>query len=359
MITHITCQHALSGIGRYGFELSKQLHESRDLYAWYKPYKKNHPDSYLHEHDWIKGYSYKSFRSYHAKLLPYFIKFGVPKKTKLAHAHWFLSGLGAVKIGFDQIIITMHDVSLLHESEQSGPFEAYYASAIETFKKRKIPIICVSEQAKKDAIKYANYPENLVFAIPNGMEHDQFNLGNRALFSRERFRIIYSGGLGKRKNLDLLVKAYQKLYQRYPDIELVIAGAHPERTPYPKLVADLNLKNVRFTGFIPDEFMADFYRDADLFVFPSLYEGFGFAPLEAMACGTPVLCANGGSLSEISGGGSELFDYDVEDLFTKMETLLLDAEKRNLLSQKGLDWVKRYSWNKTAHLTKDVYKKLF
>jgi len=273
----------------------------------------------------------------------------------MAHAHWFLSGLGALKKGFEQVIITMHDVSLLHESEQSGPFETYYASAIETFKKREIPIICVSEQARKDAIKYANYPENLVYAIPNGIEHDQFNLGNRDSFSRERFRIIYSGGLGKRKNLDLLLKAYKYLFKRFPDIELLIAGAHPERTPYPKLVSDLHLKNVRFTGFIPDELMADFYRDADLFVFPSLYEGFGFAPLEAMACGTPSLLAQGGAIKEISGKGGLSFDYDIEDLIIKMIAVIESESLRKELQTKGLEHVKLYTWEKTAEKTKAVY----
>jgi glycosyltransferase involved in cell wall biosynthesis len=358
-ITHITCQHALSGIGRYGFELAKQLHESGDLQAWYKPYKKGHPDSYLHEYEWIKGYQYKSFRDLHPYLLPWFIKFGVPIQTKTAHAHWFLSGLGAIKAGFKHIVITMHDVSLLHESEQSGSYEQYYANSIQLFKKKRIPIICVSEQARKDAIYYANYPEELVFAIPNGIEHEQFFVGNNPKAEKDTFRIIYSGGLGKRKNVDLLLKAYAQIETKYDFVELVLAGAHPERTPYPKMVSDLNVKNVRFTGFIPDNQMADFYRNGDLFIYPSLYEGFGFAPLEAMACGTPVLSAKGGSLSEISGGGAELFEYEVEDLVFKIETLISNAEKRFQLRVKGLNWVKQYSWNKTAHLTKELYSKVF
>ena len=358
MITHITCQHALSGIGRYGFELTKQLHHSGDLSAWYKPYKKNHPDSYLHKHDWIKGYAYKSFRSYHAKLLPYFIQLGVPKKTDIAHAHWFLSGLGAIKKGFKQVVITMHDVSLLHESEQSGDYERYYAASIEKFKRLEIPIICVSEQAKKDAIHYAAYPEHLVHAIPNGIEHDQFNLGNRIQFNRERFRVIYSGGLGKRKNLDLLLRSFQQVQQQFPEIELHIAGAHPERTAYPKLVQELGLKNVEFTGFIPDAEMANFYRDADLFVFPSLYEGFGFAPLEAMACGTPTLVATGGAIKEISGAGSLLFEYDIDDLATKMIQVIESSTIQNELQQKGLNHVKKYTWEQTAILTKQVYSRL-
>lgn len=361
MITHITCQHALSGIGRYGYELTNQLHHSGDLSAWYKPYKEGHPDSYLHKNKWIKGYRYKSFRQLHPFLLPWFIRFGVPVKTTQAHAHWFLSGLGAIKAGFKQIMITMHDVSLLHEHEQSGRFEHYYAKSIQLFKEKEIPIICVSEQARKDAIHYASYPEELVFAIPNGIDHSQFNRGEiETKKTNEVFTIVYSGGLGKRKNLDLLLKAFQLIENRYHEsVLLKIAGAHPERTPYPKMANDLGLNQILFTGFVPEEEMANFYRNADLFVYPSLYEGFGFAPLEAMACGTPVLSAKGGALEEISGGGAELFEYQLDDIVDKITALIESTEKRNQLISKGLIWAKNYDWEKTALKTKEVYQKVW
>lgn len=356
MITHITCQHGLSGIGRYGFELTNRLHEEGIVDYWYKPFKHGHPDSYLHKHDWIKPYSYKSFRNWHPYVLPHFIRFGVKKTSDFAHAHWFLSGLGAIKKGYKKIVVTMHDVSLLHQSEQSGAYEAYYAKALETFKSRDIPIITVSETARKDAINYARYPDELVTAIPNGIDFQQFSPGIRQ--ANDRFRIVYSGGLGKRKNLDLLLRAFQQVEKRFGSVELLVAGAHPERTEYPTLTEELGIKNVRFTGYLPDENMADFYRSGDLMVFPSLYEGFGFSPLEAMACGTPVLTATGGALQEISAPGAQTFEYSVDDLVEKISALIESEEKRNALASKGLAWVQQYSWGETVRKTRNVYKTL-
>jgi glycosyltransferase involved in cell wall biosynthesis len=357
-ITHVTCQHGISGIGRYGFELTQTLYQKGITDYWYKPFKKNHADTYLHAFPWVRGYSYKSFRDLHARLLPFYIQFGLKEHGDFAHAHWFLSGLGILKKRFKGRIITMHDVSLLHESEQTGWYEQYYAKAIETFKKQEIPIICVSNQAKADAILYANYPEELIHVVPNGIDHNQFNAQGREHFYRNQFRIIYSGGLGKRKNLGLLLQAVQQVQQRGYDCELVVAGAYPERTAYPKMAQELGLKNVRFTGFLPESDMLSFYQNADLFVYPSLYEGFGFAPLEAMACGTPVLTAKGGALNEISAPGAQVFEYDIDDLAYQIQHMIEHEQMRNSLSKKGLAWVRKYSWEATTKRTQHIYVQL-
>ena len=205
-VTEVTCQHLLSGIGRYGIELSKELKSRNVLSAFYKPYKQNHADSVLHSNEWIKPIKYKSFRNLHPYILPFFIKNAVSaSKSEILHAHWFISGIAISMFRKNPKVITMHDVSLLHLPEQNPSYIRYYKWAINRFKKMEIPIIVVSNQAKNDAIKYASYPENLIHVVYNGVNHEQFfPQNNDELRPTNTFRIIYSGGLGKRKNVGLL-----------------------------------------------------------------------------------------------------------------------------------------------------------
>ncbi len=359
-VIEVTCQHLLSGIGRYGLELSSGIEREGQLKAFYKPYKEGHPDSVHHESEWIRKVRYRSFRGMHPYLMPFFIRNALTvERGDLIHAHWFMSGLAASSYKKNPKIITMHDVSLLHLPEKGGNYIKYYAWAIQRFKSQKIPIIVVSEHAKQDAIKYAGYPEELVHVVYNGINHDQFfPQENETKRPKDRFRVVYSGGLGKRKNVGLLLKAYQQVEKKIKDTELVISGAHPERTEYPAMAEELGLKNVRFTGFIDDENMADFYRSGHLMVFPSEYEGFGLAPLESMACGTPVLCAKGGALQETSGQGAIYFDYDVGDLANKMILLSQNEENRSALTEQGLEHAQKYTWTKTAERTLELYRTL-
>jgi glycosyltransferase involved in cell wall biosynthesis len=359
-VHEITCQHLLSGIGRYGWELASGIHEKGFLKTFYKPWKEGHNDEMYHHKEWVKGYSYRSLRDLHPYILPWFIKRSlVVEKEDLLHAHWFLSGLAISKFKKNPKIITMHDVSLLHLPEKGGRYIEYYRKAIEKFRKLNIPIIVVSEHAKSDTIKYADYPEELVHVVYNGVNHEQFYpLENELKRPENTFRVIYSGGLGKRKNVGLLLKAFKKFEERYPQSELVISGAHPDRTEYPALAKELGINNVQFTGFIPDDRMADFYRSGHCMVFPSEYEGFGLAPLESMACGTPVLSATGGALTETSGEGALYFDYDIDSLVSNLIDIHNDTDLRKDLTQKGLDRAKEFTWEQTTNNTLDIYRTL-
>lgn len=359
-VHEITCQHLLSGIGRYGWELASGIQKEGHLEKFYKPWKAGHSDEIYHENEWVKGYKYRSLRDLHPYLLPMFIRKSLEvKHGDILHAHWFLSGLAISKFRKNPKIITMHDVSLLHLPEKGSRYINYYAKSIQRFKKQQIPIIVVSEQAKRDAIQYAEYPEELVHVVYNGVNHNQFfSLQNDQKRPKDKFRFVYSGGLGKRKNVGLLLEAFKAIETRFPECELIISGAHPERTDYPDLAESLGIKNIIFTGFIPDEEMADFYRSGHCMVFPSEYEGFGLAPLESMACGTPVLSAKGGALTETSGDGALYFDYQVEDLIDKMSEVFGDDQLREELTQRGLEQASEFTWEQTTQKTLDIYRTL-
>ncbi|WP_020533011.1 glycosyltransferase family 4 protein [Flexithrix dorotheae] len=358
-IAMVTCQHFLSGIGNYSKEITRHTMEKYPNTNLFKPYKKGHLDESFHKKSWIKPIYYKSIGNLHPYILPFFIRKTVDLSADLFHAHWFLSGIALTLLMKKPTVITMHDVSLLHVSEVNSTYLKYYNWAIERFKRNRIPLIVVSESAKKDTVKYANYPEELVHVVYNGIDPKKYFPQPTPGKNTKKFTIIYSGGLGKRKNLELLLKAYKELEKKYDFLELKIAGAFPERTPYPQLANQLKLKNCKFTGFIPDEEMNNFYNSGDLMVYTSEYEGFGFAPLEAMACGVPVCSTNGGSLGEVSLGGACQIEYDVFDIVSKISLLIDQEEQRERLVAKGKKWVKNFTWEKCASQTMEVYKQLF
>ena len=357
-LRQVTDHHLNSGIGRYSFELSKALIEQGYETHLSKLYKKDGDDTnFDHQYEWIDKIHYKSLRNLHPYLLPYFIGTHLfTKRADIYHAHWFMAGLGLGKARKKNKVVTMHDVSLLHEIEHEGKFLNYYRKSIDQLAEEGTPIIVVSESAKQDALTYSNLKKEQLYAIHNGINFDQF-------FKKEEerkggpFQIVYAGGLSPRKNVNLLLKSCVILESRGIDFELKIAGNH-RKNSYPQLAKELNLKCLTFSGFIPDESMNDFYNSADLFVYPSNYEGFGFAPLEAMATSTPVITTSGGSLREVSGGGAQLVEYNAESMADAIISLIDDTAQRNRLAAKGTQWVKQYTWENCAKKTVNVYKVL-
>ncbi|UZR98027.1 glycosyltransferase family 4 protein [Chondrinema litorale] len=354
-INMVSCQHFLSGIGQYGYHLSNHMMKEGKKVHLYKPSKKGYADNEIDKQKWVTPVKYRSLGNLHPYILPLFLSKHLAFKNSkdIYHAHWFLSGL-AVSYVKKHFVVTMHDVSLLHVKEKNSHYTQYYSWAIERFKKLGVPIITVSESARLDAIEFGKIPENQVYAVYNGVDFNRFKFAPK--IEKDTFTIVYAGGLGPRKNLKLLLQAFKILEAKYPHIKLKIAGAFPERTTYPAYSNSLGIKNVTFTGYLPDEDMGTFYQQGDLFIFPSEYEGFGFAPLEAMASGTPVLTTKGGSLEEVSGGGAYLFEYDIDDLVNKASELIEDNTKRKALIDKGLKWVQKYQWKNTAVETEAIYQ---
>ncbi len=356
-IAMASCQHFTSGIGNYAYELARHVRMQNPDLDLYKVYKPGHADESFHNHSWIHPIPYKSFRNLHPYVLPFFIRNTLREtRADVYHAHWFLSGLGLRYLPAKKGVVTMHDVSLLHIKEAPTTYENYYKWAIGQFQKRRYRLIMVSNSAKEDAITYAGYPEDLIDVVPNGINKERFHPIEKK--DNQNFRIIYSGGLGKRKNLELLFEAYKKLSEHYRDLELVIAGAYPERTHYPALAESMNLNRVSFTGYIDDEDMNAFYNSGDLLIYTSLYEGFGFAPLEAMAAGVPVITTSGGSLRDISGGGAICTGYHAHEIAEAAHSIIKNNTERRELIERGAKWVKQYTWEKAAQKTMAIFNQI-
>jgi glycosyltransferase involved in cell wall biosynthesis len=177
--------------------------------------------------------------------------------------------------------------------------------------------------------------------------------------------ILYAGTIRARKNIPRLIEAFAVLrhelegHPRYRDLRLVIIGDELSKNPAVRqAVAHSRVAPVvRFLGFVPTDTLRVFYRAAELFAYPSLYEGFGLAPLEAMACGTPVVASDVPSLVEAVGDAAELVSPDnVFDIARGMREILLNAARRAWLVEAGRCQVLRFHWDTTARETLAIYR---
>jgi glycosyltransferase involved in cell wall biosynthesis len=171
--------------------------------------------------------------------------------------------------------------------------------------------------------------------------------------------VLYVGNIKPHKNVDRLIDAFGRARRSGPDdLKLIIIG--DELSKYPVLRQAVHRhkldKHVRFLGFQPHDTLAAFYRLARAFVFPSLYEGFGLPPLEAMACGTPVVTSNVSSLPEIAGGAALLVDpYDAEAIADGIRRAVNDDALRADLSARGRARARAFSWSQSVAAIHQIY----
>lgn len=252
--------------------------------------------------------------------------------------------------------VTIHDLSYLYFPEdflkkdlfQLTHWTKYSASAA-------TKIIAVSETTKLDIVKSYKIPENNITVIHNGYEKKHLPSESKLkLPGNDHPYILYVGTLQPRKNIDTLIEAFYKYQQLHPDFKLVIAGK--KGWLYEKifqLVTDLGLEDdVYFTDYISDNQLIFLYKNAFCFVMPSLYEGFGIPPLEAMSFGCPVISSMTSSLPEIAGDAALYFDPESSyDLAEKLKELKDDTVLRKALIKKGHLRIKQFSWENCADET--------
>lgn len=210
--------------------------------------------------------------------------------------------------------------------------------------KLKTDKILVTKEAVEDGV--IEYSQNIKDADIKGVL-DKFNI--------KRPYIFYVGNAHPHKNVEMLIKAFINLRKEYQYLQLVLSGNNHYFWDRLKQVYKLN--DVIFTGFVSDPELVSLYKGAKFFTSASLEEGFGIPILEAMACKTPVVCSNRGSLPEVGGDACVYFDpTDMEDMVAKMSEVLNDHKLREALIRKGEERVKEFSWEKLARETLEVYE---
>lgn len=254
-------------------------------------------------------------------------------------------------------VVTIHDCIHLRFPQYlpNRLAHAYARTFLWTATHQADRIITVSEASKRDILQYFRVPPEKIEVIYNGIDERYWTAPCEEEIERVRFRyqlndpfILYAGNIKPHKNLERLIDAYHLLHrQGFDQLKLLIIG--DEISKYATLRRAVHRyklhKHVRFLGFVPDQTLAALYRLAAVFVFPSLYEGFGLPPLEAMASGTPVVTSNVSSLPEVAGDAALLIDpYDAEAIAGAIRLVLTDERLRDDLRARGLARARLFSW---------------
>jgi glycosyltransferase involved in cell wall biosynthesis len=270
-----------------------------------------------------------------------------------------------------RFVVTIHDcIHLRFPQYLPNSGALYYARfMMSVAARRSRRVLTVSQASKDDILYYLGTPDEKVEVIYNALDTRLAGdpTAEDVVRVRERFQlnnpfVLYTGNIKPHKNVDRLIDAFAILrQQRTDDVKLLIIG--DEASKYPnlrRLVHRHQLhQHVRFLGFVSDATLAVLYRLASVFVFPSLYEGFGLPPLEAMAAGAPVVTSNISSLPEVVGDAALLIDpMDASAIATAMARVLDDRELRAELIRRGRERVKTFSWERSVARIRQVYGEL-
>ena len=268
-------------------------------------------------------------------------------------------------------VVTIHDcIHLMFP--QYLPNRAAYAYAKASMwsaARQSSRILTVSEASKRDLLRFFDVPPDKIVVVYNAID-DRFSATpaeEDVARVRERYQldhefVLYVGNVKPHKNLVRLIEAFDRLRGRgFDDLKLLIIGDEISKLPaLRRAVHQYKLhKHVRFLGFLPADTLAVLYRLAKVFVFPSLYEGFGLPPLEAMACGTPVVTSNVSSLPEVVGDAAMLIDpYDVESIADGISRVLSDPALAIELRARGILRAREFSWERSVARTRALYQEV-
>jgi len=293
---------------------------------------------------------------------------GALRREALIHSLYF----AAPPISASPLVVTVHDVIPLvlpgyHRTRQS----AWYSRLMAWTVRRAAAIITVSQHSKGDICRVLGVPEDRVTVTyeavdevyrPNGVEGETDVL--RSHYHLPERYLLYTGGAEKRKNITLLIRAWQQAREamrRYECTLVIVADFPPPDSLYPdipRLIRELRLGDDVYV--VPRVAQADLpalYRAALGFCFPSRYEGFGFTPLEAMACGVPVVASNATSIPEVVGDGGWLLPPDDTGAWAEAMIRLASSEgERRQLAGRARQQGGRFSWRVTAEQTAQVYR---
>lgn len=286
-------------------------------------------------------------------------------RASIFHNNFFLPSTKKAKG-----IITIHDMSFFAYPELHTKTVRRFKSKVPKSCFRATKIITVSNFSKREILKYINIPEEKIKVIYNGLilQTQKFK-GNEddilKKYSLAKKYILYVGTIEPRKNLEGLINAFKMLIsdEKYKNkYNLVIVGKPGWKyETFIKTLGNLGIQDkVKLIGYIPDEELPAIYKHASLFLYPSIYEGFGLPVLEAMAYGIPVITSNISSLPEIAGDAALLIDpYNYKEIRDGMVDILSTDQLKNQLIKRGKERVKKFSWKNTAEKTLKVYKEVY
>lgn len=268
------------------------------------------------------------------------------------------------------VVITIHDLIFLRYPKSFHPVKQLYLRTMTRWSARHAThIIAVSEATRQDTIELLGVSPRRVTTVHNGVGEQFKPLPEADVEEFRRLKelstrtILYVGTLEPRKNLTLLLNAFKSIADdpEYEDVKLVVGGSkgwyYEEIFSTAERLGLVSADRVHFLGRVPDDELPLWYNVADVFAYPSRYEGFGLPPLEAMSCATPVVVSNTSALPEVVGDAGLLLDPDDAPAWTgALKELLSDQAKAEKLAKKGLVQAGKFTWQRAAAETAGIYR---
>jgi glycosyltransferase involved in cell wall biosynthesis len=313
-----------------------------------------------------------------------------PPRTRLGKVRWeqILVARWAHQVGADllhipywappltaplPVIVTAHDIiPVILKPYRGGWHVRAYTTLVSAATRRAELVLTDSEASRHDILEHLHVAPDRVRAIPLAVGEayvptpSEQDAKLRGMLNVAPPYLLYLGGFDVRKNVATVLQAFSIVHQAYPDATLVIAGRLPSSdapfNPDPRRLAraaHLDDDAVRFVGFVSEAQKLALLRGARAFVFPSAYEGFGYPPLEALACGIPVVASNASSLPEVVGDAGILLEpQDISGIAGALIQLLIDEPFHADLVERARLQSRRFSWQHTARETRQAYEKV-
>ena len=268
-------------------------------------------------------------------------------------------------------VATIHDLAPFRLTGKYDRKRMFYGRTVaRRLARRQDAIIAVSEATAQDIVRFFGLPPERVSVVRNGLEHERFFPGSR---EKAREAVARQYGLTRPfclyvarlehpgKNHVRLISAFEEFKAAtHSDWHLALGGSdwHGAEAIHNAIRQSPFAADIRCLGFVPDDQLPDLYRAAEVFAYPSLFEGFGMPPVEAMACGCPVLASSRGSLGEVLGdAAAKVEPEDFHTIARELYILATDAAARNRLRAAGLAQAQKFDWNRTAAETLAVYER--
>ena len=327
--------HRPTGMQRYAIELTNRLRDDLDVI------RPNRPLKGAGGHLWEQLYLPAVCRG---RLL------------------WSPNNTGPIAIR--RQVCTIHDLIPLDHPEWFNPrFAKWYQWLFPRLAPRLQHVIAISEFTKQRIVELLNVDPRRITVVPNGvdpqftprLEHE-ISAMRATLGIASPSYLLSVSSLEPRKNLARLFEAWERVADRVPrEVHLVVAGAQASSTVFSGVKFDRLPPRVHFTGYVAQDQLPVLYSGALAFVYPSLYEGFGLPPLEAMSCGTAVVTSDGTSLREVVGDAAVLVDpLDVDSIADGIRRMVESGALRQRLAQAGLERARQLTWDNSARLTRQV-----
>lgn len=365
----------LAGIGRYTYENAKRFRNKSELEIWFD--YGFHSTTLYSDETQIQFIPEKNIRLlrriinkvFFAKKIVRYIKSSLAFFSQNRYdIYWQPNFIPVNGVKSKNTVTSVHDFSFMlqpqwHPKERLEYFNENFLKNI----KNSDHIITGSYYTKQEILKYLDFPDEKITVIYHGVDHTLFRLypSESLLQTKKKYDlpdsfVLFVGSIEPRKNLLILLKAYTQLAEDIKqNLPLVLVGFKGWQNKEIMQEIQYNKKHVIYLGYLSDEELAHVYNLASIFVYPSLYEGFGIPPLEAMACGTPVIASRVSSLPEVCKDAALYIDPENStNLEQVITTLYKNKVLQEQLRQKGLEHVKQFTWEKSSKAHFEVFDSL-